>query len=356
VVRPLPLRGANGSITIAAGDSVGATPPISSFFGDTPTIELMNAMGFGFDGLGNHNFDRGEAYLRDTLIPLARFRYLSANVVDSDGHTPPSGARRRSSTLRRHKVGFIGFSNDDIPTLTRPTRSAVPRRQLHGGGQRRGGAAAGQGHHDDHRARTSGRDQGTLTNPAVRWWIWPTTSRRRCRDRRPHRLPGGVHRANGVLVTENRSKGIRFTGSAGGRHVAQDGRLQDCDFHKPWTSGSRRPGDPAADRPAQRQLAPILSTVIGSSTRFIPRTDACGNTAGRTCESLVGKRRHRRDAADVRRRLRRHELRRPARRADLPDHGQPERLLSVVHTTALPDQPWQVLTVLPFGNVVTTCR
>src|SRR5262245_22953226 len=52
----------NGSITVAGGDSVGATPPISSFFGDKPTIELMNAMGFNYDGLGNHNFDKGQAY------------------------------------------------------------------------------------------------------------------------------------------------------------------------------------------------------------------------------------------------------------------------------------------------------
>jgi 2',3'-cyclic-nucleotide 2'-phosphodiesterase (5'-nucleotidase family) len=63
----------DGSITVAGGDSVGATPPISSFFGDTPTIELMNMMGFSADGLGNHNFDQGEAYLRNTLIPLAQF-------------------------------------------------------------------------------------------------------------------------------------------------------------------------------------------------------------------------------------------------------------------------------------------
>src|SRR5262245_38034782 len=48
---------AGGSITIAAGDSVGATPPISSFFGDTPAIELMNVMGVAADVLGNHNFD-----------------------------------------------------------------------------------------------------------------------------------------------------------------------------------------------------------------------------------------------------------------------------------------------------------
>src|SRR4030095_12152529 len=80
----------NGSLTIAAGDSVGATPPISTFFGDTPTIEIMNMMGFSADGLGNHNFDRGSAYLRNTLIPLANFPYVSANVVDPTTSDPPA--------------------------------------------------------------------------------------------------------------------------------------------------------------------------------------------------------------------------------------------------------------------------
>ena len=43
----------------------------------------MNEMGFTVDGLGNHNFDRGQAYLRNTLIPKARFPYVSANIVDA---------------------------------------------------------------------------------------------------------------------------------------------------------------------------------------------------------------------------------------------------------------------------------
>ena len=73
---------------MAAGDSVGATPPISNFFGDTPTIEIMNMMGIDIDGLGNHNFDRGADYLRSTLIPLANFPFVSANVVDANGKTP----------------------------------------------------------------------------------------------------------------------------------------------------------------------------------------------------------------------------------------------------------------------------
>ena len=82
----------DGSVLLAGGDSVGATPPISAFFGDTPTIELMNMMGFQLDGLGNHNFDKGSAYLRNTLIPLAKFPYVSSNVVDAQGKTPAQWA------------------------------------------------------------------------------------------------------------------------------------------------------------------------------------------------------------------------------------------------------------------------
>ena len=113
----------NGSLTIAAGDSVGATPPISSFFGDTPTIELMNLMGFGLDGLGNHNFDRGSAYLRNTLIPLADFPYVSANVVDANGNTPAEWSRSVVlDTFGGLKVGFVGFTNDDAPDARLPRR------------------------------------------------------------------------------------------------------------------------------------------------------------------------------------------------------------------------------------------
>lgn len=109
------------AITVAAGDSVGATPPISSAFGDKPTIELMNMMGFTADGLGNHNFDRGQDYLRQELIPLAKFPYLSANIVDSRGKTPREW--QPSIIFDFHngaRFGVIGFSNPDISTLTRP--------------------------------------------------------------------------------------------------------------------------------------------------------------------------------------------------------------------------------------------
>ncbi|MGQ0671118.1 MAG: alkaline phosphatase family protein, partial [Actinomycetota bacterium] len=109
-----------GSITIAGGDSVGATPPISSFFGDTPTIELMNLMGFDADALGNHNFDVDEQYLRNTLIPLAEFPFVSANIVDAAGQTPAEWSPSVVLNFDGVKVGLIGFSNPDIPELTFP--------------------------------------------------------------------------------------------------------------------------------------------------------------------------------------------------------------------------------------------
>src|SRR4029453_15015750 len=99
----------------------GATPPISNFFGDTPTVEVMNMMGFNADGLGNPNFDRGASYLRTTLIPLATFPFLSANVVDANGKTPAEWKPSTVFTLDGAKIALVGFPNEDAPTLVSPT-------------------------------------------------------------------------------------------------------------------------------------------------------------------------------------------------------------------------------------------
>src|SRR3990170_4836056 len=98
------------------------------------------------------------------------------------------------------------------------------------------------------------------------------------------------YRPNGVLVAENRSKGIRFTRL----RLVVDASTQSvvyktADWHKPWDIGvTPNAAIQARIDDLNAQLAPILGTVIGSSSRAIPRTDACGNAAGRTCESLVG--------------------------------------------------------------------
>ena len=349
----------NGSVTVAGGDSVGATPPISSFFGDTPTIELMNAMGFSFDGLGNHNFDRGQAYLRNTLVPLATFRYLSANIVDGNGKTPAEWSPSAVvDTFGGVKVGIVGFSNDDIPELTSPgalspfhvanSLAAVNAEaaRLRSKGI---GTIVALGH--------LGATAGSLTNPSgplldladntvgVDAVIGDHTD-----------FQVVSTRPNGVLVTENRSKGIRFTRV---RLVVDTSTkrvvYKTADFHKPWDIGIT-PDAAIQSRIDQlnAQLAPILGTVIGASTRFIPRTDTCGNGAGRTCESLVGN-----TVTDAMRTTYGVDFaitNSGGLRADLtcPTTDNPSDFCPVYTPPPYPITRGQVLTVLPFGNVVTT--
>jgi 2',3'-cyclic-nucleotide 2'-phosphodiesterase (5'-nucleotidase family) len=97
-------------------------------------------------------------------------------------------------------------------------------------------------------------------------------------------------RDNGVLVTENRGKGIRFTRV---RLVVdeRDGEVvyKTADFHKPWNIGiTPDPAIQAKINELNAALAPIFSQQIGVSTRAIPRSDSCGRADGRLCESLVG--------------------------------------------------------------------
>ena len=76
-------------IEVAGGDTYGgATPPISNFFGDKPTPPIMGMMGIDVDAVGNHSFDRGQAYYRTQLLSLADFPVLSSNVVFPDGKYP----------------------------------------------------------------------------------------------------------------------------------------------------------------------------------------------------------------------------------------------------------------------------
>ena len=283
----------NGSVTMAAGDSVGATPPISAFFGDTPTIEAMNMMGFQLDGLGNHNFDRGSAYLRNTLIPLANFPYTSSNVVDASGRTPAEWKPSVTfDTFGGTKVGFVGFTNEDAPTLVFPgafdpfhVEARIARVQAEVNRLRSRGIKTiiVIGH--------DGATAGTLTNPTG-----PLIDL-------ADALTGvdaviGDHtnfqvlttRPNGVLVTENLSKGVRFTRV----RLIVDTRTKSviyktADFHKPWSIGVA--ADPALQtqiNTLNTQLTPILGTVIGNSSVEILRSDVCGRADGRLCESLVG--------------------------------------------------------------------
>ncbi|QZH75080.1 MAG: bifunctional metallophosphatase/5'-nucleotidase [Erythrobacter sp.] len=125
------LRSGN-SVTVAAGDLIGASPLISSLFLDEPTIKALSTMGLDIASVGNHEFDRGTDELRRmqdggcdvftlrapcAVEPFvgAEFAYLAANVVDSAGETflPATEIREIGGA----RIGFIGMTLEGTANL-----------------------------------------------------------------------------------------------------------------------------------------------------------------------------------------------------------------------------------------------
>jgi 2',3'-cyclic-nucleotide 2'-phosphodiesterase (5'-nucleotidase family) len=348
------------TLTVAAGDSVGATPPISAFFGDTPTMEMMNLMGFSADGLGNHNFDRGQAYLRNTLIPLADFPFVSANVVDASGKTPAEWSPSKIFSFGGAKLGLIGFTNEDAPTLVFPGsfdpfhvgNATMAVNAEAGKLAKKTDVIVAMGH--------LGATAGTLTAPTgplvdladnvvgVDAVIGDHTN-----------FQVLTTRANGVLLVENLSKGVRFTRV---RLVVDKSEkavvYKTADFHKPWNIGvTPDPTIQARINQLNEQLRPILGTTIGSATKAIPRADQCGRSDGRLCESLVGNvttdaMRSKYASIGVEFAI----TNSGGLRADLtcPTTDSADDFCPAFTPPPYPITRGQVLGVLPFGNIVVT--
>ena len=78
-------------------------------------------MGLSADTLGNHNFDRGSAYLRQVLIPLADYPYLASNVVYANNNKlPPEWKASQVFNFGGFKLGVIGFTLPELPSLIFP--------------------------------------------------------------------------------------------------------------------------------------------------------------------------------------------------------------------------------------------
>jgi 5'-nucleotidase len=128
-------QGHPNTITVSAGDNIGASPLLSALFHDEPTIEALNAMGVDLASVGNHEFDEGA----DELLRMqnggcnaadattckvhsftgAKFEYLAANVtVNATGKTLfPAYAIR---SFQGARVAFIGMTLKDTPQIVTP--------------------------------------------------------------------------------------------------------------------------------------------------------------------------------------------------------------------------------------------
>jgi 5'-nucleotidase len=117
------------TLTLTAGDAFGATPPLSGLFGDVPAIKAMRLMGIQADTFGNHNFDAGIAHLQ-TLIDLAAstteagspFPYVSSNLTGLNDNLTGVSNPYAIVDVGGIKVGLVGITNDDAPTLLFPGR------------------------------------------------------------------------------------------------------------------------------------------------------------------------------------------------------------------------------------------
>ncbi|MBW1604306.1 bifunctional metallophosphatase/5'-nucleotidase [Streptomyces sp. JJ66] len=123
--------GERRSVTVAAGDVVGASPLLSGLFHDEPTIEAMNALDMDVVGVGNHEFDEGQQELlrlqRGGCHPAdgcygergfggAEFPLLAANVVSEQTGKP---LLKPYTVVKERgvKVGFIGVTLEGTANL-----------------------------------------------------------------------------------------------------------------------------------------------------------------------------------------------------------------------------------------------
>ena len=122
------------TITVGAGDLIGASPLISGLFHDEPTIEAMNSLGLDVTGVGNHEFDEGlQELLRmqnGGCHPVdgcqdgdpfggALFRYLAANVFYAGTNTtilPPYKVVKVDNA----KIAFLGLTLEGTPQIVTP--------------------------------------------------------------------------------------------------------------------------------------------------------------------------------------------------------------------------------------------
>lgn len=112
--------GETATALLSAGDDIGASPFISSSQQDNPTLDYLNAIQLKASAVGNHEFDRGWADLRDRVIPKAKFKHLGANVYKAGTNTPvlPEYA---VITLNGLRVGVIGAVTAETATLVDPS-------------------------------------------------------------------------------------------------------------------------------------------------------------------------------------------------------------------------------------------
>ena len=287
-------RAANpNTLLFMAGDSFGASPAISNFFEEEPAVRTMNMLGVSADTFGNHNFDRGVDHLQ-RMVDIAEFPFVSANLKGLEENL--SGVSKRALfEIDGVRVAVIGITNEEAPELVFPgsfgtmqvsdsieAANKAARQARHAGAKLvvilthkgiRG--HDGNGNAFGELIDFANGIDGDLIDVVVGDHTDFTYT--------------GLHQGGKVLAVENRSKGIQFAKIQLKVDRQRGVTSKSVTQHTPTNAG--RTPDPAIQAYIDQlngRLAPILGMVIGSSTKPVLRSDSCGRSDSRLCESLVG--------------------------------------------------------------------
>ena len=133
------------SVTVAAGDLIGASPLLSAAFKDEPAVEALNALGLEATSVGNHEFDEGYQELlriqaggclpdgdgKDNqnscaagTFTGANYKILAANVKYAANADVPAQDKGKTilpaywvKKFNGAKVGFIGMTLKETPSI-----------------------------------------------------------------------------------------------------------------------------------------------------------------------------------------------------------------------------------------------
>ena len=322
----------------SSGDMIGASPLLSGLFHDEPTIEAMNAMGFAYNGVGNHEFDEGvrsccacstAAATRWTAARTAiRSRARSSSTSAANVFTDAAGNRPlfppyEVRTVGGVKVGFIGAdARDHADDRHAGGRrgSAVRRRGT--GDQPLRGPAPKPGRAGDRRAPPRGRPAGAAPTQTINTCNEPLRSdhrrsRRRSNDEIDVVLSAHTHQAYNCRSTASSSRVRRPSAASSPGVNLSINRTTD------QVVGARRRRTSPVTRDVARDAAitaildkynriagPIRDRVVGRVTSDLTRTT---NAAGESSLGDVIADAQLEATAPDRHRRRRHRLHEPGR-------------------------------------------
>lgn len=106
----------NRCLLVSGGDVFQGAPESEMDHGK-PALNLIRAAGYDVVGLGNHDFDYGQTFLRD-WTSKASYPILSANVKDENDQLLPGVQPSLLKEMDGYKVGFVAVTTQETPKLS----------------------------------------------------------------------------------------------------------------------------------------------------------------------------------------------------------------------------------------------